>query len=194
MEPALKTRPRWPPKRRPRAAQAADCPRRARAWGSPRRTLALNEASRASADRPPCFRPPCFRPRPNLLRFLSPTGARPTLYLLELQLIPQTRSRGLGAFLMHALEELARAQPHPRRPAVEAVVDASQHRNLVDRATPGHALERPARSAASATHRAAAVGSQNPGRAGEKPKEGFDFFFGRQRSVTKFPLDCMPVL
>ena len=51
MEPALKTRPRWPPKRRPRAAQAADCPRRARAWGSPRRHLALQEASGAPASR-----------------------------------------------------------------------------------------------------------------------------------------------
>ena len=78
------------------AGHAAGWPRVAGAWGSPRRTLAPNGAPRAPAGRSPSH------------LVLDP-GTRPTLYLLELQLIPQTRSRGLGAFLVHALEELARA-------------------------------------------------------------------------------------
>ena len=77
-------------------AHAADWRRLAGAWVSPRHTLAPNGAPRAPAGQ-------------SSSHLVFDAGTRPTLYLLELQLIPQTRSRGLGAFLVHALEELARA-------------------------------------------------------------------------------------
>jgi|SouAtlMetagenome_1021521.scaffolds.fasta_scaffold13996_3 ribosomal protein S18 acetylase RimI-like enzyme len=94
-----KLSPHWPAG----AADAADWPRLAGAWGSPRRTL-VTQGRRPSHV--------FFEPGTRLTfsAIYYPTGTRGILYLLQLQLIPQAHRRGLGGFLMHKLEELAREQ------------------------------------------------------------------------------------